>query len=32
MMDLIMLAVLAICFISTGLLVYWCHKQVESQE
>lgn len=32
MLDLMMLAVLAVSFGLVGLLVRWCHKQVDRQE
>lgn len=32
LLDLIMLAVLAACCGSIGLLIYWCRKQVTSNE
>ena len=32
MLDLIMLAVLAVSFGLVVLLVHWCHKQVDRQE
>ncbi len=32
MLDVMMLAILAVSFGLVGLLVYWCHKQVDRQE
>ncbi len=32
MLDIIMLAVLAVCCGAIFLLVQWCHKQTESEE
>ena len=32
MMDLLMLGILAVSVGLVGLLVYWCRKQVDSQD
>lgn len=32
MLDVIMLAVLAVCCVSVGLLIYWCRRQVDAEE
>ena len=32
MLDLIMLAVLAVSVALVGLLIHWCHKQVDTLE
>lgn len=32
MLDLMMLAILTVSFGLVGLLVHWCHKQVDRQE
>ncbi len=32
MMDLLMLAILAVSFGLVGLLIHWCRKQVDANE
>ena len=32
MLDLLMLAILAVCVGLVGLLIHWCHKQVDSDQ
>ncbi len=32
MLDLLMLAILAVSFGLVGLLVHWCHKQVDTND